>query len=85
MKSSATPSFWSAYTGLPPEVRRQAQKAWQLWQKNPRHSSLRFEKKGPYWSIRISRGWRALGRLHEGTLYWFWIGSHDKYEQMIHR
>jgi len=83
MKSSTTPSFWNAYAALPPEVRRQADKAWRLWQENPRHSSLRFERKGAYWSVRISRGWRALGRFHEETLYWFWIGPHDAYERLI--
>ena len=83
MKSSATPRFWKAYAELPPEIREQARKAWRLWQENPRHSSLRFEKKGLYWSVRISRGWRALGGFHEGTLYWFWIGPHDEYERLI--
>lgn len=83
MKSSTTPSFWTAYATLPTGVQRQAGKAWRLWQKNPRHSSLRFERKGEYWSVRISRGWRALGRFHEGTLFWFWIGPHDEYERLI--
>lgn len=83
MKSSTTPSFWAAYAALPPAVKQRDQRAWRLWQVNPRHSSLHFEPKGRYWSARISRGWRALGRFHNGTLYWFWIGSHDEYERML--
>ena len=83
MKSSTTPDFWRAYAALPPEVKRQARKAWRLWRENPRHSSLRCEPKGDYWSVRVSRGWRTLGRFHEGTLYWFWIGPHDEYERLI--
>jgi hypothetical protein len=50
---------------------------------NPGHPSLRFERKGDYWSVRINRGHRALGREHAGTLYWFWIGPHDEYERLI--
>lgn len=85
MKSSATPSFWRAHAALPREIQQQARKAWRLWQRNPRHSSLRFEKKGAYWSVRISRGWRAVGRFHGDTLYWFWIGPHDEYERILGR
>src|SRR5437588_2113805 len=81
MKSSATSSFWAAFASLPPEIQAQARKAYRLWQQNHRHPSLHFEPKGDYWSVRITRGWRALGRLHEGTLYWFWIGSHEEYER----
>ena len=85
MKSSATPSFWRAYAALPREIQQQARRAWRLWRRNARHSSLRFEKKGAYWSVRISRGWRAVGRFHGDTLYWFWIGPHDEYERILGR
>jgi hypothetical protein len=83
MQSSTTPDFWRAYAELPLEVKRQARKAWRLWRANPRHSSLRFARRGSYWSVRVSRGWRAVGRDHEGTLYWFWIGPHDEYEELL--
>ena len=83
MKSSTTPDFWRAYRSLSPEVRAQARKAYRLWAANPRHPSLRFEPKGDYWSVRVSRGWRALAREHKGTFYWFWIGSHDDYERLL--
>ncbi len=83
MKSSTTSDFWAGYNRLPVALRQQARKAYRLWQENPRHTSLRFEKKGDFWSVRVSRSCRALGREHEGTLYWFWIGSHDEYERLI--
>jgi hypothetical protein len=83
MRSSTSPSFWLAYRALPPEVRAQAQKAYRLWMHNPRHPSLHFERKGDYWSVRVTRGWRALAREHEGTLYWFWIGNHDDYQRIL--
>ena len=83
MKSWTTPEFWAAYAALPPELRRQARKAYRLWQQNPRHPSLRFSRKGAYWSVRVSRGCRALAvPVPDGHL-WFWIGPHDEYERLI--
>ena len=83
MKSSTTSDFWRLYRALPPEVRAQARKTYRLWRDNPRHPSLHFEKKGHYWSVRVSRGYRALGREYQGTFYWFWIGPHDEYERIL--
>lgn len=83
MKSSTTSDFWAAYRDLPPGVRTQARKAYRLWLENARHPSLRFEKKGNYWSVRVSGGYRALGRIQDGVMYWFWIGAHDEYERLL--
>jgi hypothetical protein len=83
MKSSTTPSFWRAYRELTPEIQAEARKAYQLWKANPRHPSLRFARKGDYWSVRITRDCRALAREHEGTFYWIWIGSHEEYQRLI--
>lgn len=61
MKSFTTPDFWKAYAELNPEVKEQAQKAYQLWQENPLHPSLHFKKVGKnLWSARVSSGYRAL-------------------------
>ena len=83
MKSSTTSDFWIAYRALPPSVRTQARKAYRFWIENPHHPSLRFEKKGDYWSARVSIGYRALGRIQDGVMYWFWIGTHDEYERLL--
>jgi hypothetical protein len=83
MTSLTTSNFWRGYRVLPPAVREQARKTYRLWQENPRHPSLQFEKKGNYWSVRVSRGYRAPAREREGTFYWFWIGDHDEYERLV--
>ncbi|MDA1276592.1 MAG: hypothetical protein O2960_21450 [Verrucomicrobia bacterium] len=83
MNSSTTSDFWSGYAALPPEIRTKAKKAFRLWKDSPRHPSLHFKKVGDYWSARIDRNWRVLGRMHNGTLYWFWIGPHDEYKRLI--
>lgn len=84
MKSFATPSFWKAYEDLTPEVKEQAQKAYQLWQENLLHPSLHFKKVGKnLWSARISSGYRALALKKGDDYYWFWIGPHDQYEALL--
>src|ERR1051325_2627538 len=60
MTSSTTPSFWRAFRELPESIKSEAGKSYQLWKDNPSHLSLRFARKGDYWSVRITRGYRAL-------------------------
>jgi hypothetical protein len=37
----------------------------------------------PIYSVRIARGYRALG-LRDGDLVtWFWIGSHADYDKLL--
>lgn len=83
MTSSTTPSFWRAFQVLLENMKTEARKSYQLWKDNPRHPSLRFARQGDYWSVRITRGYRALARVHDGTFYWFWIGTHDEYERLL--
>lgn len=84
MKSFATPDFWEAYAALPPKIKEQAQKAYQLWQENLFHPSLHFKKVGKdLWSARISGGYRALALKKGDDYYWFWIGRHDDYEALL--
>jgi len=52
---------------------------------NRRHPSLQFKKIGPFWSARVTDDYRALAVLRDGTFYWFWIGSHAAYEELIKR
>ena len=84
MKSFATADFWRAYGALTPEMKAQAQKAYQLWQDNPLHPSLHFKKVGKnLWSARITGGYRALALKQGNDYYWIWIGDHDEYEALL--
>ena len=86
MKARTTKSFWKHYWALPPEMRQRAQQAYTLWRENPHHPSLFFKRvkeNQPLYSVRIGLGYRALGLLKENTVTWFWIGTHDKYDQLI--
>ena len=35
------------------------------------------------WSLRITKGYRALCLYEKDLVVWFWIGNHDDYERLI--
>lgn len=65
------------------EIRELADKSFELLRVNPRHPSLRLKKIGAFWSARIGLRYRALAKEREEGLVWFWIGLHDRYNQLI--
>ena len=86
MNSLTLPSFWDGYHALDSTIQRRARKAYALWAENPFHPSLRFKcinSAENIWSVRITRGVRALGILDGDTVTWFWIGGHDAYERFF--
>ena len=86
MKSQALPSFWDAYQRLPVAAKKQARKAYGFWEESPFHPSLHFKcinAQENIWSVRLNRGYRALGILDKDVVTWFWIGDHDAYSQFF--
>ena len=86
MKSQLTEEFMEYFYALPEAVRTQARKNYQLWKQDPYHPSLRFKRvhpNEPLYSVRVGRNWRVLGLLENGTITWFWIGSHADYDKLI--
>jgi hypothetical protein len=86
MKSATLPSFWAGYESLDEELKGRARKAFRLWAENPYHPSLRFKcinREESIWSVRVTRGYRAVGVLEGDTVTWFWIGGHDDYERFF--
>ena len=86
MKSVTTSNFWKLYDALPKEMQQRADRAYKLWQLNPQAHSLNFKRVGKrqsIYSVRIGRGYRALGLLEDKIIIWFWIGSHDDYDRML--
>jgi hypothetical protein len=79
----ATPEFWYHYRQLPDEIRTLADKNFELLRTNPRHPSLHLKKIGSFWTARIGLRYRALAKEREEGLVWFWIGPHDRYDQLI--
>jgi len=88
MKSYAVRNFWKLFRKLPPDIQRKAYKAYRLWCANPFAGSLRFKcvsKHESIYSVRIGRGYRALGLLENDIIYWYFIGNHDEYERELRR
>jgi mRNA-degrading endonuclease RelE of RelBE toxin-antitoxin system len=88
MKSSVTKSFRKRLDDLPASVQEQADKAYSLWQEDPYHPSLQFKRvsqKQPIYSARVSLNCRVLGLLESDHIYWYWIGAHDEYDELLKR
>ena len=86
MRAKATLKFWKLYAALPPEMQRQARKAYLLWKADPDHPSLRFKRvdeEEPIYSARVNRDYRVLGVLEGDTVIWFWIGDHEEYDRLL--
>jgi hypothetical protein len=88
VKSKANRQFWKLFEKLPKRVQLEAKSLYRIWLHNPGHPSLRFKKIAvshglPVYSIRVGLRWRALGILDDDILKWFWIGSHEAYNEII--
>jgi mRNA-degrading endonuclease RelE of RelBE toxin-antitoxin system len=88
MRSSVTKTFRKRLSELPVSVQEQAGKAYALWQKDPYHPSLQFKRisqRQPIYSARVSINYRVLGLLESDQIYWYWIGAHDEYDDLLKR
>lgn len=88
MKSSVTKTFRKQLRQLPVSVQEQAAKVYALWREDPYHSSLQFKRVSQrqlIYSARISSNYRVLGLLESNHIYWFWIGTHDEYDELLKR
>jgi hypothetical protein len=86
MKSNVLPSFWAEYQNLSYQIKQSTKKAYRLWAENPFYPSLHFKcinSEEGIWSVRVTKGYRAVGVLEGDTVTWFWIGSHDNYENFF--
>ena len=86
MKSRTTTRFRAALAKLPVRVRRQARRTYRVFAKQPTHPSLQFKKvhpTQPIYSVRVGRGWRAVGVVDGDDIVWFWIGSHADYDKLL--
>ncbi len=86
MKSFTSRRFRETYANLPEPVRRQARRVYRLFRQDPSYPGLNLKKvdhNNDIYSVRVGRGYRALGRLDGSDMVWFWIGPHDEYDKMI--
>jgi hypothetical protein len=83
--SRATSDFWKLYWELPDNLRHAARVAYQKFRQDPAHPSLRLERlraNARFWSVRVTRNYRAVAQRFEGDVWiWVWIGSHKDFER----
>lgn len=74
-----TPRFCECYQRLPPTVQKLADKQFERLKEDPTHPSLRLEKLHgyDYWSVRVTRGYRAIAFKDDEGFVWFLIGKYD--------
>ncbi len=82
MNHHASPDFWRLFAELPDEIQKLARGNYELLIADPKHPSLHFKKVGPYWSVRIGLGYRALGTPVGDGILWVWIGTHADYDKL---
>jgi hypothetical protein len=86
VKSSVTKEFRKRLDQLPAAVQEQAARAYSLWRSDPYHPSLQFKRvsrRQPIYSVRVGIGYRTLGLREADHIYWFWIGSHAEYDELL--
>ena len=84
MNSFRDPKFIKLFDQLPAHIQRLAVKNFQLWRDNHRHPSLDFkELRNDCWSVRIGDHFRAVGVKDGDAVIWFWIGTHEKYNNLF--
>lgn len=86
MKSRTTSHFRKQFGALPEDIKAQARKSYRHFQRDPWHTSLHFKPihpNLPLYSVRISKGYRAVGKRDEKGMLWYWIGSHNDYDKLL--
>ena len=87
MKSLGTEKFWKAYHALPPGIKESARVAHLKFFESPAHPSLQLERlrSDPrFWSVRVTRDFRAVAQRFDGDLWvWVWIGSHKDFDRQF--
>jgi len=84
-QSVATSRFWKLFAELPVEVQELATEKYELFRQSPHHPSLGFQSKGKVWTVDIGRSYRAIAFREGNQLSWFWIGSHEDYNNVLTR
>lgn len=88
MRSKTTRRFRKSFSQLPEPIKDRAREAYRRFVENPDHPGLRFKRvhtTEQIYSVRVTRDYRALGVRDDGTIVWFWIGSHADYDELLSR
>ena len=86
MISRTRPEFWRLFANLDRQTQATARATYDRFLSDPAHPSLRFKKLTGVpgaWSVRIGKQYRAVGERHGDKIYWFWIGTHNDFDNLF--
>ncbi|HEU5291053.1 MAG TPA: hypothetical protein VFU05_10445 [Cyclobacteriaceae bacterium] len=86
MDSHVTSRFRKCFDTLPKDIQDKAKKVYRIWAESPTHPSLHFKQvhdTEPIFSVRVGLYHRALGVKESDSMIWFWIGTHEEYNNLI--
>lgn len=85
MNHYTTPRFWELYNKLPANIKKLADKNFEILKKDKDYPSLHFKQIGKLYSVRIGLYYRSLGILNpeKDGIIWFWIGNHKDYDELL--
>lgn len=88
MQSFVSDDFIEQIRDAPVWIRNEARRAYRLFREDPYNAQLHFKplrhKKSSLWSVRVfNTGWRALGLMRDGDMYWDFFGDHGDYDKEI--
>jgi hypothetical protein len=86
VKSKREKEFNKLFSRLPRHIQNQAKEAYRLFKANPYYPSLHFkciDTQESIYSVRVGRNYRVVGVWKGDTIYWFWIGSHEDYNNLF--
>jgi len=80
-------AYWQSFDELPEDIRKLAEKNYQLWKENTKNPGLRFKQihqTAPVFSFRVGMRHRTVGtETDDGKIVWFWVGSFETFEATI--
>ncbi|MGM0611189.1 MAG: type II toxin-antitoxin system RelE family toxin [Thermodesulfobacteriota bacterium] len=85
LNSFTHPDFWKFFYKLPKHIQKLADKKFDLFKDDPSHPSLNFSRKGDVWTVNIGHHYRAIAFKEGKDVVWFWIGSHEDYNNLMNR
>lgn len=86
MRNRRSKEFRELFARLPQDVQKQAIEAYRIFEENPYHPGLRFKcinERKSWYSVRVNKNYRAVGRWEDDTIIWFFIGTHGDYDHLL--
>lgn len=84
-QSIATEKYWKLYRKLPDEAKKHAKDAYKRFCIDPSDPGLNFERvqsNKKFCTVRVNLQYRVVG-LWGSPITWFWIGTHQEFDNMF--